>query len=731
MIARARSQTDAPTASRPSRRFLNRVLTADNRALAAVWFTTGSAVAALLGFVWYVMWRDGSAIGGDLVGHAATAKWLRTLPWWDWRGWSEWFYGGQAIGVNYPPLGHAWMRLTHPHHGQMAAVAIGLLVLLPWAVVRLTRAVGGNPYVQRVAVGAVMVLVASAGGLHWVLSGFHPYFTLYGSWPAMVSSVLCLFVAGWAVKCENPTAGGLVLGVALLFNASPIPGAVAVCAVLWATADTAWPKKFRWALVASCFCMASAAWWLVPFLSGWGERLQRWDVVLGRSLAIGGPWQMVVLLVVFVMAALAARTGDKRWQRLGMAALAGVTASAVAALSGWLRPERWLMVPLLVAVVAASGLISARRFPPARRAVSRAWDVGGVLLAGVIATATLRFELIPLAAFVMGRSRRTWAWAGAIAWCAALFWGVGLYVQIHEPRPSEGRPMGAVLEREGTDASGLVFLDKRYVSNAAVDSGCEWGPSKWATPTANGHNLVPLAGLYRETSPVAEFLDAGLFLAGGTVFVEGDWGIRPNWGNVWEARGTPDVGTLSAAHTFGARYYVECAPDGSVLVTDLPGERIAGVTVRTFQDDDSWHRAATGWWIDAATGDLLDVVASDVPILSRQQDHNLTDYPFQQAASGLTVATAQDSMTVWASNSGWAWVRVPWDRDWRATTGTPVTKGGPGHLVIWAEAGTTELRWGVPVLVDLIALGVTITSLLIAGIAMFVGRSKRRARSSL
>jgi len=45
---------------------------------------------------------------------------------WDWRGWSgwsDWFHGGQAIGVNYPPLGHAWMRFTDPVHGQTAAGA--------------------------------------------------------------------------------------------------------------------------------------------------------------------------------------------------------------------------------------------------------------------------------------------------------------------------------------------------------------------------------------------------------------------------------------------------------------------------------------------------------------------------------------------------------------------------------------------------------------------------------
>ena len=102
------------------------------RRMAAVWLGAGSAVAAMVGVSWYVVvGHGGNAPGGDMIGHAAAAEWLRTLPWWDWRGWSDWFYGGQAIGVNYPPLGHAWLRFTHPTHGQMAAVAIGLLVLLP------------------------------------------------------------------------------------------------------------------------------------------------------------------------------------------------------------------------------------------------------------------------------------------------------------------------------------------------------------------------------------------------------------------------------------------------------------------------------------------------------------------------------------------------------------------------------------------------------------------------
>ena len=54
----------------------------------------------------------------------------------------------------------------------------------------------------------------------------------------------------------------------------------------------------------------------------------------------------------------------------------------------------------------------------------------------------------------------------------------------------------------------------------------------------------------------------------------------------------------------------------------------------------------------------------------------------------------------------------PVDPDWRSVDGTPVRKGGPGHLVVWAERGVTELRWSVPRAVDAAAAAVTGASLL-------------------
>ena len=166
-----------------------------------VWLAVGSAVAAMTALGWYLAVKlGGAAPGGDLVGHAATAEWLNTLPWWDWRGWSDWFYGGQAIGVNYPPLSHAWLRFTHPAYGQLFAVTTGLVVLLPWGALRLARAVGLNPRAQRAAVAAILILTAASGHMHWVLSGFHYRNTIFGSWPAMLATTVGLFIAGFAAR---------------------------------------------------------------------------------------------------------------------------------------------------------------------------------------------------------------------------------------------------------------------------------------------------------------------------------------------------------------------------------------------------------------------------------------------------------------------------------------------------------------------------------------------------
>ena len=251
---------------------------------------------------WYVVvGHGGNAPGGDMIGHAATAEWLRTLPWWDWRGWSDWFYGGQAIGVNYPPLGHAWMRFTHPVHGQMAAVALGLLVLLPWGTLRLARAVGYAPRAQRAAVAAVLVLTVGFGQMHWVLSGFHQQNTFFGSWPAMLATVIGLFAAAWAACCRRPVTSGVVAGVAVLFNATVVPGVAVVCAALLATSGASFQPsrslgRHRRGHGAGGVRLVAGA---VP--GGLGPSGALGGAALCRLELSGGAWQAAVLAVLATM----------------------------------------------------------------------------------------------------------------------------------------------------------------------------------------------------------------------------------------------------------------------------------------------------------------------------------------------------------------------------------------------------------------------------------------------
>ena len=222
-----------------------------------VWLAAGSAVAAMTAVGWYTVVKlGGEAPGGDTVGHAATAEWFNTLPWWDWRGWSDWFYGGQATGVNYPPLSHAWIRFTHPVYGQLFAVTIGLLVLLPWGALCLARAMGLAPRAQRAAVAAILVLTAASGNMHWVLSGFHYRDTFFGSWPAMLASAVGLFIAGFAARGDRPAVAGALAGLAVLLNASVAPGIAVVSAVLILSSGATRSQIIRWVATAGAAALA-------------------------------------------------------------------------------------------------------------------------------------------------------------------------------------------------------------------------------------------------------------------------------------------------------------------------------------------------------------------------------------------------------------------------------------------------------------------------------------------
>ena len=492
---------------------------------------------------WVVVANSGRPLGGDMVGHAAAAEWLRTLPWWDWRGWSDWFYGGQAIGVNYPPLGHAWMRFTHPVHGQMAAVAIGLLVLLPWGALRLARAVGCSPRGQRAAVAGVLVLTALSGNMHWVLSGFHVTNTFFGSWPAMFATVLGLVGAAHPAKCRRPVTAGVVLGVAGLFNATVIPGVAVVWVALLTSSGASFGRALRWCATSASAALVVSAWWLVPFVAGW-SRLVRWDIPLSLALRGGGVWQSAVLAALGVAAAWASRLAKGPWRRLALASLAGLGATVLGDLFGYLRSERWLEMSVLVATMVAAGL-AAREASKAIPPVRPAWIVVASAALIVFAVVTLRLEVLPLAIWLLLRPQQVWAWGGGLAWAAILLlvplWG---HISNPVPRDEPIRSMAAVTAEAGTHAAGLVYLDSLTSTRAGDVMHCGWG-YPWETTGETGGRIRPLFGLYRETSVTAEFLTAEISLRGG------DWtesqSTRPHWFEAWQAVGRPSVESPTAA----------------------------------------------------------------------------------------------------------------------------------------------------------------------------------------
>ena len=686
----------------------------ERRRLLGVWLAAGSAVAAMVGLSWNVVAGGGGGVypSGDMIGHAATAEWLRTLPWWDWRGWSDWFYGGQAVGVNYPPLPHAWLRFTHPVHSQMVAIALGLLVLLPLGALRLARAVGYAPPAQRVAVAGALVLPAVGGDIHRVLAGFNYSSTFFSSWPAMLAAACGLFCAAWSAECRRPAVCGAVAGIAVLCNATVIPGLAVVCLTLLVTSGCSFRTGVRWAATAGSAALAVAGWWLVPFVAGW-ERLVRWEISFSDAWNFGGVWQTVLLAGLVVGVTWVARTGSVASRRLATAAGVGLLAAVVCDLFGYLRADRWLAVPILVAVVTLGGLARSRDASPVTRPSVVLLVVACLTAVVVVAGA---FPMLPLAAWLLLWPRRVWAAAGALAWSGVLIW-VPFWLVV--PGASVDDPPREPLEAEALSgmpgATGLVHANGLYNNAAGVASDCAGG-DPWDIAIKSNGGVRALFGVYKETNHASEFLASAHHLRVGNFRAQG--GFRPDWFEAWEGLGEPSLEARGGAEALGARWFVECDADGELVVTELPGVLVSGVSVVPFAEDEVWHRAAVEWWLPIAAG-LESAGAGGLSVVPVVSDSQSEGYPLDQPAGGVVLDAAGDVLTVRAERAGWAWLRVPWDPDWRSVSGTPVRKGGPGHLVVWAQEGETVLRWSVQRSVDVAAAGVTGASLLlVAGLAV-------------
>ena len=666
------------------------------RRLAAVWLAAGSAVAFMVGMAWYNIVRAGGLPpGSDLVGHAAAAEWLRTLPWWDWRGWSDWFYGGQAIGVNYPPLSHAWMRFTHPVHGQMAAVALGLLVLLPLGALRLARAVGYPPRLQRIAVGAVLVLATVSGAVFAFLPGFDSWATFFGSWPAMLAVVTGLFTAAWAACCHRPIAAGAVAGVALLCNSTMIPGWIVIWAILLATSGASFRQATRWAFTTGATALVISAWWVVPFLASW-DRLVPWKVPLYWHWL----WSLhpIVLTVWGLGAAWAARHSGPARRLAGSAAM-GLGATLLVDWLGWLRPERWAGPALLIAAISCAGLASSRRLYPTSGHLRPVWKLHALLGIIVVAVFVRWIEILPIAAGLFLLPVRSWAWIGGLAWTFTLYWG-GLWGPDSNVLPTASSPLGVAVQGN-LSSEGSVYFDSLNLAHSMYND-CTWN-HPWEITKSTEGRVRPLSGVYRETSSTLEFISSKFLI--GTGFYGVGYPNRSHWLEAWQTAGTPQLGESAAAEALGARWYASCDENGVFSVIDLAGITASGVTVAFYPSEDSWHRAAARWWISISAGFQAEPeLWEPVPIWS---ETSVPGRPASQAASGVVLRSDGDRLTIGARAPGWAWLRVPWDPFWGSPSDTAVHKGGPGQLVVWVPEGGTELVWRVPAAVDTAAAVVT------------------------
>ena len=506
----------------------------------------------------------------------------------------------------------------------------------------------------------------------------------------------------------------MITGVAGLFNATVVPGVAVVCAALLASSGASLRQGVRWTATASATALAVSAWWLVPFLHGW-NRLVRWEVPLRDILSADGEWQRVALAVLAAAAAWSARCRGRPPRRLALAAGTATLATVVADLFNYLRPERWLQMPILVAAIAAAALLArrSRETEPTRPA----WMLVGAASMAVFAVVTVRVEFLPLGIWLAMRDRsEPAAWGGALAWAGVLLWvplvantsGGGLS---DEASPS---PMEAVADTGGPSAAGLVDLEWLYTARFGGKEVCPWG-YPWDTTLQTDGRIRPLLGLYQETSAAAEFITLDTVLEDET---------RRHWPEAWKEAGRPPLVVRTQAQALGARWLAQCNEDGDLRVTELPPTVATGASLDLYRSDGRWARSAADWWIALVSQDRAAVplgIEAPVPAFSAGSP-DASRYRPDQPAAGLSVSQGPDSLRVVALQPGWAWVRVPWDPYWRTDGGSPVLKGGPGHLVVWAERGETVLRWRVPPVVDMAAAAVTGAALLVAAVLSAINR---------
>jgi len=332
---------------------------------------------------------------------------------------------------------------------------------------------------------------------------------------------------------------------------------------------------------------------------------------------------------------------------------------------------------------------------------------------GAVVWFTGLYALAPAVAWLLWRRRLSLVRYAAPAWCALL---LVLPAQRFAdaasaaPPPQHSDPMEVAA---GSGGGGFVYAQTYY---SYPYGGL--GPCPWGDPWADAGDLRPLTGLYRETSASAEFIDAEEALRLGR---PADFAPpMDDWAHAWDDAPIVEPDSRAAAEALGARWLVTCDPEG-LSAAELHGRRAGAAGVAVSLDEHAWHEQATRWWAGLLAGrSTLSEAEQAVPSTG---EADWEAYPPESAATGVELLEAGESFAVTAATAGWVWVRIPWDPYWHAHNATPVLKGGPGHLIVWAEPGQNSYGWWIPRGVD--TAGIIVTAAAAAGTLILVVSGRR------
>ena len=424
--------------------------------------------------------------------------------------------------------------------------------------------------------------------------------TFFGSWPAMLAVVVGLFIAGFAARGDRPTVAGVLAGLAVLLNASVVPGIAVVSAVLVLSSGASRSQIIRWVATAGASALAVCAWWLVPFLAGssrlvryhspaFGSLDRRWRMAVGR---IGGPGS-------------GSRLGLATWRpcfsAFGHGRGCGARGHNIGRSLGYLRSERWLELPILVAVVAIAAATDPESRHRSARLMRPSFSVIVAMVAVLMVPTVGRWEFLPLAVWALwGLRPRISAWGGVLAWSLVLLW---IPVLVVDSQPSTtatrldfGHGVRHRRERPQTSTEPSTLIAGTS-TNAGRRSTLHIGSTRGQQPHDPRAGYAPSQGLYGRDQ-----CGSGVHLRRERHFVQGTWAAgntrRPHWYDAWRAGDSLSLDSTAAADALGARWYVECDADNTFTVfegPDIRSRRAQGSSPIQTKTHGTKPRLSGGW----------------------------------------------------------------------------------------------------------------------------------------